>query len=54
MDLHVADELIGHTQLTIRQSGYSAAVEYAMQEPWPCCPQASKFPYFKLLFLMTQ
>jgi len=53
-DLHAADELIGHVRLTIRQSGHSAVVEYAMQESWLRCPQASKVSYFKLPFLVTQ
>ncbi|KAI6010486.1 hypothetical protein PISMIDRAFT_11318 [Pisolithus microcarpus 441] len=45
-DLLAADELVGHIQLTIRQSGHSAAVEYVMQESWPHHPQAGKSSIF--------
>ena len=45
-DLDAADELVGHVRLTIRQSGHSPAVEYAMRESWPRCPQAGKFRIF--------
>ncbi|KAI5990600.1 hypothetical protein EDD15DRAFT_2369661 [Pisolithus albus] len=53
-DLLAAVELVGHVRLTIRQSGHSAAVEYAMRESWTRRPQASKSSIFELPFLMTQ
>ena len=43
-DLHAADELVGYTHLSIRQSGHSAASEYVLQE---CnLPRCSNFHPF--------
>ena len=49
-DLHAADELIGHVRLTIRQTGQSAAFEYAMREPWLCRSQTGMFFFFFFCF----
>ena len=50
-DLHAADEFVGHVRLTIRQSGHSAAVEYAMRESWPRCSPAGEFCILSFHFL---
>ena len=47
-DAHQAGELISHVRLAIRQSGYSAAHEYSMKEPWPRSGQCFSCGFFRL------
>ena len=46
--LQVADEFIGHVHVTIRQSGQSAALEYAMHETQSTDQSFGKLSFFFL------